>query len=160
MGDESKETDHDTTGTGPWHPAITWSGFAVVALLVFELTRQPALGVATLCLKFGWQDFKTARWLRRFDPCQARGLACWWMYTGWGLLKVVLAAEAMTVLIGTMMILWITLAGKPVLANEIELAAVGACATLVVGIGLCFMTTLATVVVGYRHGFEVVGSPS
>jgi hypothetical protein len=41
-----------------------------------------------LCIKFGWQDFKTARWLRRRDPDRQRGRTCAWVYLANGLYKV------------------------------------------------------------------------
>ena len=32
-----------------------------VCFVVYELTHQPALGAIAICLKFGWEDFLTAR---------------------------------------------------------------------------------------------------
>ena len=64
-----------------------WALLLIVAWLVFELTAQPALAVAAVCVKFGWEDFRTARWLRRSDPDRLRGRACFWLYVASGLWK-------------------------------------------------------------------------
>src|SRR5205823_1721793 len=53
-----------------------------VGWALYELTTQPALGAVAVCLKFGWEDFRTARWLRRRDPNRRRGRACFWLYVG------------------------------------------------------------------------------
>jgi hypothetical protein len=150
MGSEPNDTDGDATRQG-WHPAVTWSGLLVAALLVYELTHQPALGVAALCVKFGWQDFKTARWLRRYDPWRARGSACWWMYLGWGLLKVVFAAQVVTAAIGFVAVCILVMMGNGAFGRQIELAAMGAMVTFVVGMGLCFLATLTTLKLAHQH---------
>src|SRR5262249_49081508 len=43
----------------------------------------------------GWEDFLTARWLRRIDPHQKRALANFWLYVASGLWKTALAAFIM-----------------------------------------------------------------
>jgi hypothetical protein len=54
----------DQQARSRWHTPLTWSALAALGLLVYELTAQPALGVSVLCLKFGWNDWRTALWLR------------------------------------------------------------------------------------------------
>jgi len=62
-------------------------GLLALCWVVYELTRQPALGAVAVCLKFGWEDFSAARWLWRRDPDRARGRCCSWLYFAWGLWK-------------------------------------------------------------------------
>jgi hypothetical protein len=61
------------------------------------MTHQPAVGTAAVCFKFGWEDFKTARWLWRVDPWRARGRACWWLYIAYGLWKAAGVALLMNI---------------------------------------------------------------
>jgi hypothetical protein len=68
----------------PW---LTWPLLLAVGLLVYETTAQPGLGAAIACTKFGWEDFLTARWLRRRDPNRLRGRAGFWLYVAAGLWK-------------------------------------------------------------------------
>src|SRR5438552_14652063 len=79
-----------------WHGAFTWTGLLVVGWALYELTTQPALGAVAVCLKFGWEDFRTARWLGRRDPDRRRGRAHFWLYAGNGLLKAAGVASVMT----------------------------------------------------------------
>src|SRR6266566_1511806 len=78
-----------------WRGAFTWTGLLVVGWALYELTTQPALGAVAVCLKFGWEDFRTARWLRRRDPDRRRGRACFWLYVGNGLWKTAVVAVVM-----------------------------------------------------------------
>src|SRR5947209_14421544 len=63
-------------------------------IVVFELTRSPGLGAAIACTKFGWEDFLTARWLRRTDPDRRRGRTCFWLCVASGLWKCALTGIA------------------------------------------------------------------
>jgi hypothetical protein len=60
--------------------AFAWLAMVVLAVLLFELTADPALAVGLGCLKFGAHDIRVARWLRRVDPDNVRGRACSWFY--------------------------------------------------------------------------------
>jgi hypothetical protein len=90
MGDETP----DTAGrpSGRWSAVLGWPLLVLLGWLLFELTAQPGLGAAVLCLKLGWEDFRTAWWLRRRDPWRGRGRACFWMYVASGWWKVGLTA--------------------------------------------------------------------
>jgi hypothetical protein len=68
-------------------------------LILYEATHDPAIAATALCVKFGWEDFRTARWLRRTDPDTRRGKACWWLYFASSLWKVAVSALAMFLLI-------------------------------------------------------------
>jgi hypothetical protein len=69
---------------------LPWWLILAVAFVVTELTAHPAIGVSVLCLKFGWNDFRTAIWLRRRDPDRKRGATCGWFYMASGLWRVCL----------------------------------------------------------------------
>jgi hypothetical protein len=68
-------------------PSLVLPVLLAVGFLVYELTAQPGLGAAIACTKFGWDDFLTARWLRRRDPDRRRGRAEFWLFLAAGLWK-------------------------------------------------------------------------
>ena len=74
---------------------LPWWLILTVAFVVTELTAHPAIGVGVLCLKFGWDDFRTALWLRRRDPNRRRGAVCSWFYLSSGLWRVFLWSFAL-----------------------------------------------------------------
>jgi hypothetical protein len=98
MGEEPLDSA-DEAPAPHWHVAITWSSLILAGLILYELTNQPAVGTAALCSKFGWEDFKTAQWLWRYDRRRLRGRACWWLYVAWGLWKIGIAGLGVNVLI-------------------------------------------------------------
>jgi hypothetical protein len=81
---ESASLDLIDARAARWLHIAAW----VIALVVFELTANPALVVFVGCLKFGWTQFRAARWLRRNDPDRARGRACRWFYMSWGMWRI------------------------------------------------------------------------
>jgi hypothetical protein len=101
MGEAAYEDGRDESARR-WYGAIEWGGLLALGFSLYELTDQPAVGTAVVCLKFGWRDFRTAHWLWRADPRRPRGRACWWLYVGWGLMKVGLVAvgTCLAVLVG------------------------------------------------------------
>jgi hypothetical protein len=68
-------------------PSLVLPALLAISIVVYELTAQPGLGAAIACSKFGWDDFLTARWLRRRDPDRPRGRASFWLYVAAGLWK-------------------------------------------------------------------------
>jgi hypothetical protein len=79
---------------------LAWPALATIGILLYELTAQPAVGAVAICIKLGWDDFRTARWLRRMDPDTGRGKACFWAYLAAGFWKVAGLAAIVMVLIG------------------------------------------------------------
>jgi len=75
---------------------FSWVGLVGVSCLIYELTHSPALGVILVCLKFGWDDFLTARWLIRRDPMRSRGWATGGLFFSWGLWKTAVVAFLMS----------------------------------------------------------------
>jgi hypothetical protein len=74
---------------------LTWPALIAIGWLIYELTAQTELGIAAVCLKFGWHDLRTAIWLRRRDPEHDRGRACFWLYLSSGLWKAGVTAIVM-----------------------------------------------------------------
>ncbi|MHB1424967.1 MAG: hypothetical protein ACYC3I_17480, partial [Gemmataceae bacterium] len=79
-----------------WRQPFTWLTFLTLGWLLYELTTQPTLGAVAVCLKFGWEDFRSAIWLRQVDPRRLRGRACFWLYLAWGLAKTAGVAGLMS----------------------------------------------------------------
>src|SRR4051812_12825410 len=72
--------------------AVVWGVLLTAAIVVYELTTQPALAGLTLALKAGLRDFRTAFWLRLRDPAPGRGTAHFWLYVATGMGLTCLAA--------------------------------------------------------------------
>jgi hypothetical protein len=87
--------DNEAPWPPRWRGHLTLPMLLLLGWLLYELTAQPALGVAAVCLKFGWEDFRTACWLRRRDPVRGRARACFWLYTASGLWKSAITASVM-----------------------------------------------------------------
>jgi hypothetical protein len=79
-----------------WRLPFTWLSLVALAWLLFELTHNLALGAIAVCLKFGWEDFLTARWLWRNDAHPWRRRSTVWLYVSWGLWKTAVVAFLMT----------------------------------------------------------------
>jgi hypothetical protein len=71
---------------------MSWPALLAVGWLLYEVTAQPNLGAAIVCVKFGWNDFRAAFWLRRMDSNRKRARACFWFYLASGLWKVAITA--------------------------------------------------------------------
>ena len=74
---------------------LPWWLILAIAFAVTELTAHPAIGVSVLCLKFGWNDFRTGLWLRHRDPFPHRGAVSFWFYLASGLWRVCLWSFAL-----------------------------------------------------------------
>lgn len=141
-------------GPRPWRAALTWSGLLTAGVIVYELTNQPAVGVATTCLKIGWEDFKTAYWLRRVDPRKARGRACWWAYVGLGLWKVAAASFVTTAAIA-LGAFALSLPIGNAAPNRVDQALMGAFYTLLPCIALATGSAFYVVWLAYRDGLKI-----
>jgi hypothetical protein len=83
-----------------WRNPFTWTTLIALGWVAYELTAQPGLGAFIVCAKFGWNDFRTAFWLRRIDPNRARGRTCFWLYLASGLWKVAVTGSALMFVLG------------------------------------------------------------
>lgn len=70
-----------------WMQRLAWLAFVLLAAVVFELTIDPVLASAVLCLKFAFGDCFVAVRLLVDDPRVSRGLACCFGYLGYGAAK-------------------------------------------------------------------------
>ncbi|OAI45879.1 hypothetical protein AYO44_02470 [Planctomycetaceae bacterium SCGC AG-212-F19] len=78
-----------------WPSLLTFPVLLLIGWVLYELTAQPALGVAAVCVKFGWDDFRTAWWLRGSDPSRPRGRAFFSLFIASGLWKMAITASLM-----------------------------------------------------------------
>lgn len=150
----TREPDRDDFQPwGSWQPTeSTWPQQLVLPLLLalawllFELTANATLCVFVACLKFGWQDFRTAIWLMRTDPVRPRGKSGFWFYLSSGIWKTAIVPILAVFIIG---ILWGLFASRAFGANEAILrqihaamkVGVGASAILVIVVGIAALTT-------------------
>jgi hypothetical protein len=89
MADAALEHGEPPTRARGW---FLWPALLLIGWLLYELTQRPALAITTICLKFGWEDFRTALWLLRRDTRRGRAWACSWLYLSSGLWKTTVAA--------------------------------------------------------------------
>jgi hypothetical protein len=109
----------DRGGQPHWLKTLGWLSMLALAVLLFELTSNPALAVAVGCLKFGAGDLRVAVWLRRTDPDRGRGRACSWFYLTRAILRIGFVAWAII-----MVLLCVSGSGAP--RGEIERQLIGA----------------------------------
>ncbi len=97
-------------GVSSRNEKLAWFGVIALAVVAFEATADPALSTALGCLKFGWNEVRLARWLKRTDPDRKRGRICSRFYLAWGLWRVSLVATAMMFVIA---FAYAAIEGKP-----------------------------------------------
>jgi hypothetical protein len=143
----------DAGGQTRWlrvRPPFTWLGLLALAWLLIEITRQPALGAIAVCLKFGWEDFLTARWLYATDPHPARRRSTSWLFLAWGLWKTAVVAFLMSVGFA------LVAPRNPPAALPVALwAFLGSFLTTLVGFGLSALFTGLAVFAAWRGGVRL-----
>lgn len=122
---------------------FSWLGLLALGWVVFELTAQPALGVSLVCVKFGWEDFRTAIWLARRDPDLRRGRSTASLYAAWGLWKTAGVAFAMTLAIALFMV-----PNNP--PGDLLSAFLSTFATTLIGFALSSLLTLRAVILAWN----------
>jgi hypothetical protein len=123
-----------------WRPRLTWPVLLLIGWVLYEATAQPGLAAAVTCAKFGWADFRAARWLRRVDPDRGRGRACFWFYLAFGLWKVAVLATVM--MIALLFIGSLVNAGRRRFGGDVLTPVLGGVLIAAgVGFGLSFLTT-------------------
>jgi hypothetical protein len=133
---------------------FTWAGLLLLGWVVFELTSQPALGALLVCLKFGWGEWRTALWLRRYDPHHARGRACFWIYLAWALWKITAAAFVVSFLFSFLTATWAAMAGPAGQANVVKRLLpvfVGTVVLFLTGGAACLAATLRALWLARRY---------
>jgi hypothetical protein len=135
------------------HPS--WLIPGLLALVIFELTSDPALTVVVGCLKFGWDALATARWLRRTDPDRMRGRICARFYAAWALWRVSLVAVAMMFLL--VIVVSVIEGQRKPNGGPVGPPAgfMGACLTAMFGFLLSAWISNLAVVTAWRRGIRV-----
>jgi len=132
-----------------WFSLLTLAALLLVGWAVVELTAQPALGVAAVCTKFGWEDFRTGWWLRQRDPNRRRGAACFWLHVASGLWKIAITASLMIFAYIALKLLGL-IGGRPA-----ALHLVGAMLTAFCTIGLATVTACRALLLARAGGVRL-----
>jgi hypothetical protein len=120
-----------------WKSSVIWSVLFLAALLIYEITAKPLLGVLLLCSKFGWDYFLAAYWLRRVDPNRMRAKSIFWLLLTMGMFNIANAASAFFLLFSLVFVVFKIHNRAAFFPDEI-LIALG---TWCVGIFICILTT-------------------
>jgi hypothetical protein len=124
------------------------------------LTSDPGLAAAISCLKFGWEDFRTAFWLRRVDPDRNRGRACYWFQIAEGLAKIVVHALIILVVIDfldeSLKRPQAPPRVRPVGSNMLRAVSI----TTALGFGLCWVAVIFGTRFALRHCVKVWIGPA
>jgi hypothetical protein len=138
---------------------LSWSGLALLAGLVYELTAQAPLSVAPLCLKFGWADFRTASWLGRRDPRPERGRVHYWFFLAAGLLKTATLALVLLTGVGIVQAIVEANAG-PQPQPDVPVELIEALVTAYVGYAASFLATCRALRLACRFRVKVWLDPA
>jgi len=164
MSDNPAEAPEDVEPPDrlPWLTPLAWSLLSLLALLVFELTAEPALSAVVLSSKAGWQDLLTALWLRRVDPNAGRGAACFWFSLMVGVMTICGVAFCLTIAIIVVTVIWVNM-GLPVAAvfarHTIGRSIVALFGVTCVTEVLVALLGLTGCIVARRHNVKVWVSP-
>lgn len=135
---------------------LAWFGVIAVAVVVFELTADAALSTAIGCLKFGWEEVRLARWLKKTDPDRRRGRICSRFYLAWGLWRVSLVATAMMFILA---FAYGSLEAKAGVAPGPPPGFISACLLAMGGFLLCSLISSLAVISAWRHRIKVWVGP-
>ncbi len=138
-----------------WESPLTWSTLIVAGWALYELTTQPILASLVICLKFGWEDFRTAAWLRRVDPYRPRAKACCALYIASGLWKTAITA--------TIMFFALALVSAPGRAGppgagenrDVPPTFIGSVLAALIGYALLALTTCCALWLSLKHGIKL-----
>ncbi len=79
-----------------WSDFVAWV-FPVVGVIALELGTPLWVGLFIVCIKFGWNDFLTAQWLRS-DPIPERGKSLSWVLAAHGCFLMALGGTLISLL--------------------------------------------------------------
>lgn len=130
--DESVEHPAESTKR-EWWPWL----FPVAGFLLFEWLANPVVATVVGCLKFGWQDFRTAVWLGN-DPHRARGEALRWCYLAYSVYRVAWSTVLVFVALIALDGIWVVVL-RGAQQNQLQFAD-------------CFISGLVLVVIGVILG--------
>lgn len=136
---------------------LSWPMLFLIGWLLYELTTKPTLGAVAVCLKFGWEDFRAALWLRRRDPWGLRGRACFWLYQASGLWKVAIVAFLMSLAFVVISPIGQGAAQAPRLAAIMDVLAWTGMATLI-GLVFSLFALAYALILAWRGGLKLWAS--
>ena len=134
-----------------WPKLLLWLGVVTSALLILELTAQPALTIPLLCSKFGWSDFATACWLWRVDPNRRRGRVHFGLFLFAGAWKTAVAAGVVMIPLG----LWLAEQPQPAQQGLMGQRLFWVFMTFVSGFLVAGLLALATFLLAVKYGVKV-----
>ena len=134
-----------------------WLVLLMLAWLVYEITARPALAVVVCCPKFGWEEFRTALWLRSSDTQRGRGWACFFIYIAFGLWRIVCMAFGLMILMIPLFDVLRNAGGaqKRQVMQDLEEQAIGIAIVLLVGLCLASAVTLVGIAVASWSGSKL-----
>ncbi len=133
---------------------LPWWLIAGIAFVVAD-TAHPAIGVIVLCLKFGWNDFLTAMWLRRRDPDRQRGATCSWFYCASGLWRVCVWSFGLLFVILILIVLTELKPGPPRQVKEVTVEALTCLCVWLVSSASATLLTMLAVFIAWKRGRKV-----
>jgi hypothetical protein len=145
MPHEDPDFEQNVVAPYSWMRRVDWPLLIVLGLLVYEVAALQVIGAMVACSKLGWQDLRTAFWLRRRDTDAQRGWTYFWLYVTWALNKIVISAFLVTLALSS-----IGGDGGPWMSALAQVI-----------IGLLFLVVSASVTIGraLRHGTILWLSP-
>jgi hypothetical protein len=138
--------------------AVSWLTLLALGWLVYELTAQPVLGILSVCVKFGWERFRTAWWLLRVDPGRRRAWTSFALYVASALSRVAGAAAILSAVFIVEMVILLDLGivGPPGLRAAV-LVTFG---TLGINILCAALAGCAALILAHRYRIKVWLHPS
>jgi hypothetical protein len=136
---------------------LAWPLVLVAGFLLFEFTADPALGILMGCLKFGWDELRFSRRLRREDPESVRGRVCARFYEAFALWRVSLVALGvmfLAILVHGALHDRARPPGQPA-PEEPPREFITASLILVVGFGAAALSSMLAVIAALRHRVKV-----
>lgn len=73
---------------------IKWLFIVLIVWALLDLTLDASITSMLVCLRFGWNDWLSSRWLRKRDPLRTRAACCAWFYLSSAFWKVAAASVA------------------------------------------------------------------
>jgi hypothetical protein len=138
--------------------ALSWLTLLALGWLVYEMTAQPVLGILSVCVKFGWERFRTAWWLLGVDPARRRAWTCFTLYVASALCRVAGAAAMLSAAFILEMIILLDLG--VVRQPDLRAAVLATLGTLGVNILCAAVAGCAAVVLAHKYRIKVWLHPS
>jgi hypothetical protein len=151
-----RELENEERPRRRWPSALTWPVLLALGwILLYELPNHPGIGIAAICVKFGWEDFHTGFWLWRTDYHRGRGSACFWLYLAAGLWNAAIAATIMIFAFAFLAGLRQPAPRVPGQPNGPPPHVIGALLMAFIGFGLSALSTGLAIVLALGHRLKL-----